>query len=229
MQNSGGISRSIVPLLIALLCSTAAGQLAPPKLPVVRVTRIPIVEKIDTPKNDVEFTHFVDPKFPSLAQLANVTGDVVLQLGIHKDGSVGSVTVMSGNPMLSPAAMESAQHSQFECRGCREEITLTSLIYSFRLEAAPGWPCSGETNPRIARIRNRITVTSEPRMIDIYTTSLRVPSAKCLYLWECGRRSGEEDYYFFKVRSAKCLNLWSCGRRLREPWATCKKLHRPIW
>lgn len=184
--------------------------------------------RFETPKDNVEIVHFVDPNYPPLAQTARVTGDVVVRLGIHKDGNVESVAVVSGSPMLAQAALDRAQHSRYECQGCANEITQTQLVYSFRLEAAPGWPCSGETPARVTRFRDRITVTREPRMISITFGSTPAPAAKCLYLWRCGSQWGGDEYYFDKVRAGKCLNLWKCGRRLREPWATCRKLHREI-
>jgi hypothetical protein len=51
---------------------------------------------------------------------------------------------------------------------------------------------------------------------------------KSAYLWQRGNRWAGAHYYYYRVRSAKCLDLWSCGHQLREPFATCKRLHRKI-
>src|SRR5712692_11252304 len=64
-----------------------------------------------------------DPTYPRLAQQARITGDVDLMLTIQRDGSVESAVVVSGHPMLQQAALESAQRSQFECKGCGEAVT----------------------------------------------------------------------------------------------------------
>jgi TonB family protein len=212
-------------LLAAVAGCTAFAQTVSRPPPVVRITRVPIAV---TSKADVAIVNFLNPVYPPLARSARVTGDVVLKVGIHKDGSIESVAVVSGNPLLTQAALDSAQHSQFECRGCSDEVTPTSLSYSFQLVAGPDFPCPAGNGLQVTRSQNRVTVVAQPRVVHPYFASMRVPSAKCLYLWACGSRWGGEDYYFYRVRSAKCMNLWNCGRRLREPFATCKKLHRQL-
>jgi hypothetical protein len=169
-----------------------------------------------------------EPRYPPLALMANVFGDVHLKLGIRKDGSVESAIVLSGHPLLRDAALNSARQSRFDCAGCRDEVSFYSMVYSFQLVAGPDFPCS-ESHLRIVRSENRITLIGEPRVVHPYFSSLKAPSLKCLYLWNCGVHWGGWDYYYDAARSAKCLDLWSCGHRLREPWARCKALHRDIW
>jgi TonB family protein len=213
-------------LLLAAMAGCAAfAQNDSPRPPVVRVTRVPIAV---TSKADVAIVNFFNPVYPPLARSARVTGDVVLEVGIHKDGSIESVSVVSGHPLLTQAALDSAQHSQFECRGCKDDVTPTSLSYSFQLVAGPDFPCPEGNGLQVIRSQNRVSVVAEPGVVHPYFASMPVPSAKCLYLWACGSRWGGEDYYYARVRSKKCLNLWNCGRRLREPFATCKKLHRQL-
>ncbi len=179
-------------------------------------------------KGDVIVVDLFKPTYPPVARLANISGDVELKLGIRKDGSIESAVAVSGHPMLAQAALSSAQQSRFKCRGCEGEVTLHSLTYSFELVAGPGWPCPETTGLRVSQSQNRVTVVAEPALVHPYFSSIRVRSAKCLYLWACGSRWGGVDYYYYRVRSAKCLNLWSCGHRLREPFATCKRLHRRL-
>jgi TonB family protein len=168
------------------------------------------------------------PRYPPFALQANITGDVALNLGIGNDGSVESAVVVRGHPMLAEAALNSARQSRFECPGCLQRVTPYWVTYSFQLVAGPDFPCS-ESHLHVTQAVNHITVTGEPRVVDPYFVSVRVPSARCLYLWKCGSRWGGEDYYFYPIRSAKCLDLWNCGHHLREPFATCKRLHREIW
>jgi hypothetical protein len=163
-----------------------------------------------------------------VARLANISGDVELKLGLRKDGTIESLVVVSGHPMLVEAALSSARRSRFECRGCEDEVTSYVLTYSFRFLATNGWPCPENAAPIVTHSENRITVTTEPALIHPDFAYVKTRSAKCLYLWACGRQWGGEDYYYFPVRSAKCLDLWNCGHRLREPFATCKKLHRGL-
>lgn len=178
--------------------------------------------------HDVVIVSLFNPTYPPLARQARIIGDVELNLGIRKDGTIESIVVASGHPMLTQAALNSAQESRFECRGCEHEVTSYSLIYSFQLVASPGWPCPENSAPHVTRSDNRITVTTEPTLVHPYFGYTKARSAKCFYLWACGLQWGGEDYYYYRVRSAKCLGLWTCGQRLREPFATCNKLHRSL-
>ena len=66
----------------------------------------------------VVLTKLSPPVYPPLARQARITGDVKIAIGIRQDGSIVSAEVISGHPMLKQAALESAQKSIFECRGC---------------------------------------------------------------------------------------------------------------
>jgi TonB family protein len=176
-------------------------------------------------------TSVTNATYPPLALSANITGEVVVRLGIRKDGSVESAVVVSGHPLLAKAALESAQQSHFRCTACAEEVTPYSVTYAYQLASepsAPDWPCS-ESHQHTTQTANRVAVVGEPRMVHPYFSSVKVRSAKCLYLWRCDSLWGGEDYYYFAIRSAKCLDLWKCGHQLREPFATCKRLHRDVW
>ena len=179
-------------------------------------------------EGDLVVVSLVNPTYPPIARTAHITGDVELKLGFRKDGTLDSLVVVSGHPMLTQAALNSAQQSRFKCRRCENEVTFLSLIYSFQFEASPGWPCPEEGAPHVVQSQNRITVTAEPALVHPYFSSIKARSPKCLYLWSCGSQWGGEDYYYYRVRSAKCLGLWNCGHRLREPFATCEKLHRKL-
>jgi len=96
------------------------------------------------------------PAYPPLARTARVTGDVKLQVGLRRDGTVSVVKVVSGHPLLNQAALESAQKSIFECRDCSKGTTLFDLTYTFVLR------------------------------VDIDCSFRRLCSAKCVYLWKCG-------------------------------------------
>jgi TonB family protein len=179
-------------------------------------------------KVDIAVVSLFNPTYPPLARQAGISGDVELRVEIRRDGSVESAVVVSGHPMLTQAALNSAKQSQFACRGCEAEVTPYSLVYSFEFVASPGWPCPEASGLHVTQSQNRIRVTAEPTLVDPYFVYIAARSAKCLYLWSCGRRWGGEDYYYYRARSAKCLDLWSCGHRLREPFATCNKLHRSL-
>jgi len=56
----------------------------------------------------------VEPTYPIIAQQANVQGEVVLDANISKEGTVESLRVISGHPLLAPAAMDSVKQWQFK-------------------------------------------------------------------------------------------------------------------
>jgi TonB family protein len=75
-----------------------------------------------TPAIWIALTTLSPPVYPPLAREARIMGDVKVQLGIRRDGSVASAEVVSGPPMLQQAALESARKSAFLCQGCSEEV-----------------------------------------------------------------------------------------------------------
>jgi TonB family protein len=103
-------------------------------------------------------TKLFPPKYPPLARQARIMGDVKIHLAIRRDGSVISMELISGHPMLAPAAIDSARKSEFECRNCSRDQTEYVLTYTF------------ET----------LDVSCEPNFTEFHTRSF-----KCLYLWKC--------------------------------------------
>ena len=169
---------------------------------------------------------FSQPTYPPLARQARITGDVEVQLQVHRDGSVKSVQVVKGHPLLAPSAAESARRSQFECRECAAEVSPYSLTYSFQLTQRLISSCQDRPPALVLRLDRYVIVDAGAELVHIYFSDVATRSAKCLYLWRCGREWGGEDYYFYRNPAAKCLYLWDCGHALREPWATCKVLRK---
>jgi len=58
--------------------------------------------------------HQVKPTYPQLARQARIQGAVVLQAVIAKDGSIQGLKVMSGHPMLTPAAMDAVKQWRYK-------------------------------------------------------------------------------------------------------------------
>jgi protein TonB len=55
----------------------------------------------------------VRPQYPRLAMQAHVQGTVVLQAVIGKDGTVHDLRVISGHPLLAPAAIEAVKQWRY--------------------------------------------------------------------------------------------------------------------
>src|SRR6202043_3580868 len=53
------------------------------------------------------------PIYPPLAKQARIAGDVNLILAVRQDGSIQSAVAASGHPLLTQAALTSAQQSRF--------------------------------------------------------------------------------------------------------------------
>jgi protein TonB len=57
--------------------------------------------------------HKVQPAYPPLARQARIAGTVVLQAAIGKDGSIQNLRLVSGHPMLAPAAIDAVKQWKY--------------------------------------------------------------------------------------------------------------------
>ena len=55
----------------------------------------------------------VQPNYPPLARQARIQGVVLLQATISKDGNIENLTLISGHPMLAPAAIEAVKQWKY--------------------------------------------------------------------------------------------------------------------
>jgi periplasmic protein TonB len=55
----------------------------------------------------------VQPAYPALARSARIQGTVVLQAIISKQGTIENLTVLTGHPMLAPAAIEAVRQWRY--------------------------------------------------------------------------------------------------------------------
>jgi len=56
----------------------------------------------------------VNPNYPPLARQARIQGTVVLHAVISKDGSIEGLTLVSGHPMLAPAAIDAVKQWKYK-------------------------------------------------------------------------------------------------------------------
>ncbi len=56
----------------------------------------------------------VNPTYPPLARQARIQGVVILQAQISKDGSIENLQLVSGHPMLAPAAIEAVKQWKYK-------------------------------------------------------------------------------------------------------------------
>jgi len=56
----------------------------------------------------------VNPNYPPLARQARIQGQVILRAVISKDGSIEGLTLISGHPMLAPAAIDAVKQWKYK-------------------------------------------------------------------------------------------------------------------
>jgi TonB family protein len=166
-----------IALVAALIC--AAGSLFAQSPP-----------NPEAAEGQVTLTELFPPAYPPLARQTRIVGDVQLELKIRQDGSVDSLEVASGHPLLAPAALDSAKQSHFRCTNCSESLTSYRLVYTFQFVDTED--CCSTTLaglPKPSQSENRITVFTRPMCLcDPAGTTTKVRSIKCLYLWHCSVR-----------------------------------------
>jgi len=139
----------------------------------------------EEPESGVVLVKLAPPIYPQIARSAHVSGDVILTVGVRKDGSVASADFVSGPPLLQRAAQDSAKQSQFECRECSDEITPYRVVYTFQIDETT--PCCqpNEPAPRVSQSDNHVTLIVPVVCLCDPTVPTKVRSLKCLYLWKC--------------------------------------------
>jgi protein TonB len=77
-----------------------------PKPPRIERVRISVM-------SEGQLVYRVDPVYPRLARLAGIQGEVRLHAIIAKDGSIQSLNVVSGHPMLAGSAVEAVRQWRY--------------------------------------------------------------------------------------------------------------------
>ena len=152
---------------------------------------------------------FTNPVYPDEARIAGIKGDVTLTVAVRADGSLESVTPGTGDPQLMQAALESLKKSQFECRACGASSSSREFTYSFTVSPEKPDPCCCSSPSPNRTCRPTAQSQSPPAVLlsDDHITVTEPPLCMCPD--ECSRKWAEEQSH---VRSAKCLWLWKCGR-----------------
>jgi TonB family protein len=68
--------------------------------------RVPQLVRVSSGIMQGLLEHKVDPEYPADAKEKHIEGTVLLNVDIDNEGSVGRVELVSGHPMLAPAAMD---------------------------------------------------------------------------------------------------------------------------
>lgn len=89
-------------MVVAQASAAQPAQLPPPPPPPPPPQRIRVGGNVQS----ANLIHQVPPRYPEEAKAARIQGVVVLEAGINKEGTVDSLRVIAGHPLLAPAAME---------------------------------------------------------------------------------------------------------------------------
>ncbi len=99
---------------------------APPRAP------IRVGGRVKAPR----FVSRVDPVYPLLARQARIEGQVLIDAVIDANGEVVEMQVISGHPLLIPAALEALRHWKYEPTYLNEQPVPVKLlvVITFRIQ-----------------------------------------------------------------------------------------------
>jgi protein TonB len=104
---------------VVVLSVLALGQTAPIRIP-----------------PEVAAKHFIktpQPQYPSAAEMARIQGNVILEIGIDESGLVSVRRLISGHPMLVPAAIQAVNQWRYEppLADGKPTTAVTDVLVSF--------------------------------------------------------------------------------------------------
>lgn len=88
----------------------SAGSAAPPIMPAVPPVARPMRL---SHMSEGDLLQKITPIYPSLARTARIQGTVVLQAMISRQGTIENLRLVSGHPLLAPAAIDAVRHWRY--------------------------------------------------------------------------------------------------------------------
>jgi len=107
----GGIPGGQLGGVIGGIVNAASNLNSIPKLQVAPV--IPKRIRISEGVTSGLLIHRVEPTYPALAKAARISGSVVLKAIIDREGKIQDLQLVSGHPMLAPAAIDAVKQWHF--------------------------------------------------------------------------------------------------------------------
>ena len=105
----GGIPGGQLGGVIGGIVSSTSSLAAVPKLVAVTPQRVRVSQGVTKGL----CVHKVEPSYPTLARAARVQGDVILNAIIDVNGQITNLQLVSGHPMLVPAAIEAVKQWRY--------------------------------------------------------------------------------------------------------------------
>lgn len=109
----GGIPGGQLGGVIGGIISSTSNVTAVPKL---AVNSVASVQRVRVSQGVVKglLTYRIEPSYPPVARAARIHGVVVLTAIIDKDGNIENLQLMSGHPMLAPAAIDAVKQWRYK-------------------------------------------------------------------------------------------------------------------
>ena len=137
----------------------------------------------------MKIVRLTPPNYPPIARAAHVTGEVHLEIKVSNDGLAGDIQVKDGPQMLREAAVNSAKTSLFEPEVTQNDRTSYDLVYNFVVDATACDEASDPSYPHVSYGPGTVTIAEKVVPLCDPGSDIKVRSAKCLFLWKCGRRT----------------------------------------
>lgn len=132
----GGIPGGQMSGVIGGIISSTSSLAAVPKLGPKVVTPMQRVRMSQGVTKGL-LTYRIEPTYPTVAREARIHGEVVLTAIIDKDGNIENLQVVSGHPMLAPAAINAVKQWRYKpylLNGQPVEVE-TTITVNFELRA----------------------------------------------------------------------------------------------
>jgi TonB family protein len=96
--------------LVTLLGITTTCATCFPQADSAQTNRVTVEQQV----MDQHLIHRVDPVYPPLAQQGHIQGTVIFRIIVDKDGAVKNPIMVSGHPLLVPAAQEAVRQWRYD-------------------------------------------------------------------------------------------------------------------
>ncbi len=130
------VTDSVAPSFLGQRPLAVAPPAEPAKAPVAKPAPPSGPIRIGGTVQAAKLIHQVKPLYPALAKQVRIQGTVQLQAVIARDGTIQNLQLVSGHPLLVPAAMEAVRQWRYSPTTLNGEVVevLTQVDVHFKLQ-----------------------------------------------------------------------------------------------
>jgi TonB family protein len=151
--------------------------------------------------NDEAIQHLTkraQPKYPSLAEMAHIQGDVLLRVMIDESGRVSEAKGVSGHPMLLEAAIPAVKAWQFEPFTENGKSMAVSALVKIAFDLGPGAELHGQYLQQEVecnrQLRNGMGSQAETACKKALATAIKLPARFVLAKMKAYENAGTAAY-----------------------------------